>query len=61
MTVKLSVEQTLVIWVVVVVLMVSEVMVWALSSTPESLSARLSTGCGRDTFAELDKSVKWSI
>lgn len=45
--VSTSTEQTLVIWVVVVVLMVSDVMVCALNSAPESFSTGQSTGCER--------------
>lgn len=45
--VNMNTEQTLVIWVVVVVLTVSDVMVCALNSTPESFSTGPSTGCER--------------
>lgn len=44
---RMNTEQTLVIWVVVVVLMVSDVMVCALNSAPESFSTGQSTGCER--------------
>lgn len=49
--VNMNTEQTLVIWVVVVVLMVSDVMVCALNSTPESFSTGPSTGCERHNIS----------
>lgn len=49
--VNTNTEQTLVIWVVVVVLTVSDVMVCALNSTPESFSTGPSTGCERHNIS----------
>lgn len=49
--VNMNTEQTLVIWVVVVVLTVSDVMVCALNSTPESFSTGPSTGCERHNIS----------
>lgn len=50
--VNMNTEQTLVIWVVVVVLTVSDVMVCALNSTPESFSTGPSTGCERHNISD---------